>query len=130
MAGENFPKLVELMARLRGPGGCPWDREQTFDTMLPYITEESQELVDGIRKRDFENVKEELGDVLLHIVMLSGMAEEQKLFTLDDVVKEISDKMIRRHPHVFGDVKADSVEDVLKNWKKIKKKEKSKPTEL
>ncbi len=127
---KAFDELVAIVRKLRAPGGCPWDREQTFDTMLPYITEESQELVDGIRKRDFENVKEELGDVLLHIVMLSGMAEEQKLFTLDDVVKEISDKMIRRHPHVFGDVKADSVEDVLKNWKKIKKKEKSKPTEL
>ncbi len=121
---HSFSDLVSLVKKLRAPDGCPWDREQTFKTMIPFILEESQEVIHAIKAEDFENLKEELGDVLLHIVMMSNMAEEKGLFSISDVINGISEKMIRRHPHVFGDTKAESVDDVLHNWEKIKENEK------
>ncbi len=121
---NNLDTLITTVRELRGPNGCEWDKAQTFETLAPYILEEGQELVDGLKNHDIPNIQEELGDVLLHVVMISLMAEEQGLFTLNDVITTINDKMIRRHPHVFGDVKVSSIEDIKRNWEAIKKAEK------
>ena len=123
---ENFKQII---ARLRAKDGCPWDREQTHMSLKPACIEEAAEVICGInildQTGDPENLKEELGDLLLQVVMHAQIAEEEGLFTMDDVIKGISAKMIRRHPHVFGEtVVADSGE-VLENWDKIKKQEKS-----
>jgi tetrapyrrole methylase family protein/MazG family protein len=120
----NVRRLVDIVKRLRGPGGCPWDKEQTFQTLKPYILEEAYELYDALESGDIDNLKEELGDVLLHVVMISEMTDEQGFFNLDDVTATISEKMIRRHPHVFGDTQVNSAEEVLTNWEAIKKTEK------
>ena len=124
VSGSNFPKLVELMARLRGPGGCPWDREQTYDTIKPFLLEETYEVVDAIAERDWEELKSELGDLLLQIVFFSQMASEEGRFTIEDVIERIHSKMVRRHPHVFGDVEVATAADVLRNWEKLKAAEK------
>ena len=123
---ENFKQII---ARLRAKDGCPWDREQTHMSLKPACIEEAAEVICGInildQTGDPDNLKEELGDLLLQVVMHAQIAEEEGLFTMDDVIKGISEKMIRRHPHVFGEtVVADSGE-VLENWDKIKKQEKS-----
>lgn len=123
---ENFQQII---ARLRAEDGCPWDREQTHMSLKPACIEEAAEVICGInildQTGDSDNLKEELGDLLLQVVMHAQIAEEEGLFTMDDVIKGVSEKMIRRHPHVFGEtVVADSGE-VLENWDKIKKKEKS-----
>lgn len=124
----TFEDFREIVATLRSENGCPWDREQTHESLKPCMTEEAAELVSAIRIYDqtgnAENMREELGDILLQVVMHSQIAGEEGLFTLDDVVQEISEKMVRRHPHVFGDVLADTSEEVLRNWDEIKKKEK------
>ncbi len=124
MTETQFPKLVELMARLRGPDGCPWDREQTFDTIKPFLLEETYEVVDAIGRRDWGELAGELGDLLLQVVFFARMAEEEGHFTIEDVIERIHTKMVRRHPHVFGDAKADSSADVLSNWGKLKEEEK------
>jgi tetrapyrrole methylase family protein/MazG family protein len=117
--------LVEIMARLRAPGGCPWDRRQTHTSLLPYLVEETFELKDAILARKPERMKEELGDLLLQIVFHAQMASERKRFDLEDVARGISEKLKRRHPHVFGpDRRVISAEEVLGNWEKIKLKEK------
>ena len=123
---ENFKQII---ARLRAKDGCPWDREQTHMSLKPACIEEAAEVICGINILDQtgnpDNLKEELGDLLLQVVMHAQIAEEEGLFTMDDVIKGVSEKMIRRHPHVFGEtVVADSGE-VLENWDKIKKQEKS-----
>lgn len=123
---ENFQQII---ARLRAEDGCPWDREQTHMSLKPACIEEAAEVICGInildQTGDSDNLKEELGDLLLQVVMHAQIAEEEGRFTMDDVIKGVSEKMIRRHPHVFGEtVVADSGE-VLENWDKIKKKEKS-----
>lgn len=123
MPGENFVQLVELMRRLRAPDGCPWDRRQTYETIKPFLLEETYEVVDAIRKRDFAELRGELGDLLLQIVFFSQMAAEEGHFTIDDVVEGIHAKMVRRHPHVFGAVKAGSAEDVLRRWHDLKTEE-------
>lgn len=120
MAGEKFVALVELMARLRAPGGCPWDREQTFDTIKPYLLEETYEVVDAIDRRDFQELKSELGDLLLQVVFFSQMAAEEGRFDIDEVIERIHTKMVRRHPHVFGDEQAESAGDVLRRWEELK----------
>ena len=102
-AGEKFQRLVEIMARLRGPGGCPWDREQTFDTIKPYTLEETYEVLDAIDRREWQELAEELGDFMLQAVFYAQMAAEQKLFRIDDALDAINAKLIRRHPHVFGE---------------------------
>ena len=124
MTTTQFPKLVELMARLRGPGGCPWDREQTYDTIKPFLLEETYEVVDAIGRRDWDEFASELGDLLLQVVFFAQMASEDGHFTIEDVIERIHSKMVRRHPHVFGDVKADSASDVLRNWEVLKANEK------
>lgn len=124
MPGEKFTELVALMARLRGPGGCPWDREQNFDTIKPFLLEETYEVVDAIDRRDFAELRGELGDLLLQIVFFSQMAGEEGRFNIDDVVEAIHTKMVRRHPHVFGEAEAESAGDVLRRWDQIKAEEK------
>lgn len=122
---EDHPiqELIQIVKKLRNPGGCPWDRAQTFESLTPYILEEAYETIDAIEKKDFSSLKEELGDMLLHIVMISYMAEEEKKFNLEDVIHHISKKMINRHPHVFHETENLSVDSVLENWETIKQKE-------
>jgi MazG family protein len=124
-AETRFARLVEIMARLRAPGGCPWDREQTFDTIKPYLLEETYEVMDAIDARDWPNLAEELGDLLLQIVFFAQMAEEAGHFTLADSVEAINSKLIRRHPHVFGEGDAKTASDVVKRWDEIKVEEKA-----
>ncbi|RAP30215.1 nucleoside triphosphate pyrophosphohydrolase [Candidatus Marinamargulisbacteria bacterium SCGC AG-343-D04] len=118
-------KLLETVRTLRSPNGCPWDREQTFQSLIPCLIEEAYELSEALENNCKENMLEECGDVLLQVVMISILAEEKNYFSLDDIATCVNQKMIRRHPHVFGDKKASSVNDVLKNWEDIKKIEKN-----
>lgn len=122
-AAEAFARLVEIMARLRGPGGCPWDREQTHASIKPYTIEEAYEVAEAIDHGDNEELCRELGDLLLQIVFHAQMAAEEGRFTIVDVVRAINDKLIRRHPHVFADTKVQGTADVLRNWSRIKAEE-------
>ena len=114
------------MARLRGPGGCPWDREQTFDSIKPYTLEETYEVLEAIDNRDWPELTGELGDLLLQVLFYSQMAKEQNTFSIDDVLDYLSNKLVDRHPHVFGDVKAETSSEVLRNWEALKAEEKKK----
>jgi len=114
------------MARLRAPGGCPWDREQTFDTIKRYTLEETYEVLEAIDNRDWKELTGELGDLLLQVLFYAEMAQEQGTFTIDDVLDTLSNKLIHRHPHVFGETKADNSAQVLKNWEALKSEEKRK----
>jgi MazG family protein len=128
--GERFERLVGIMARLRAPGGCPWDREQNFDTIKPYLLEEAYEVFDAIDQRDWPGLAEELGDLMLQAVFFAQMASEEGKFRIDDSLDAISEKLIRRHPHVFSDGTANTSEEVLRRWDEIKadeKKAKGKP---
>ena len=129
-AGEAFARLVEIMARLRAPDGCPWDLEQTFDTIKPYLLEETYEVLDEIDARNWNALCEELGDLLLQPVFLAQMAAEEGHFTIADALDAINSKLVRRHPHVFGEVEAKTAEDVLVNWEQIKATEKVRPKGL
>ncbi len=124
--GERFERAVSIMARLRGPGGCPWDREQTFDTIKPYTLEEAYEVIEAIDARDWPELTGELGDLLLQVLFYSQMAAEEEKFSIDDVIDRLSNKLVDRHPHVFGDVKADTSSEVLRNWQALKAEEKKK----
>ncbi|MDB9375715.1 nucleoside triphosphate pyrophosphohydrolase [Nodularia sphaerocarpa] len=120
-----FQELIEVVARLRSPvGGCPWDLAQTPQSLIPYVVEEAYEVVDAIREGDQEGIREELGDLLLQVVLQAQIAGESGDFNLEDVVRGISQKLIRRHPHVFGDVSVDGVDEVRQNWEAIKATEK------
>jgi MazG family protein len=132
-AADGFAQLVEIMARLRAPDGCPWDREQTFDTIKPYLLEETYEVMQAIDDRDWPELAEELGDLLLQVVFFSQMAAEAGHFDVVDAIEAINSKLIRRHPHVFGDGDAKTSSEVLKRWDEIKaeeKKKKAKPSGL
>lgn len=118
MINEEFGRLVEIVRRLRRE--CPWDREQTHASIRHSLIEETYEVVEAIDKHDLEELKRELGDLLLHVVFHSVIAEQTKEFTLDEVIKTINEKLVRRHPHVFGEVKADSSHQVRQNWEKSK----------
>ena len=121
MTSPSIEKLAEIMAKLRTPvTGCPWDLEQNFATIVPYTIEEAYEVADAIERNDMAAFKDELGDLLLQVVFHSRMAQEADLFNLQDVIDAISDKMIRRHPHVFADVDADTADAVVTNWEAIK----------
>jgi nucleoside triphosphate diphosphatase len=122
--GAKFERAKAIMARLRAPGGCPWDREQTFDTIKRYTLEETYEVLEAIDNRDWKELTSELGDLLLQVLFYAEMAEEQSFFTIDDVLDALSNKLIHRHPHVFGDIKADDSAQVLKNWEALKAEEK------
>jgi tetrapyrrole methylase family protein / MazG family protein len=124
----DIQKLVELVARLRGENGCPWDREQTRETLKPMLIEESYEVLDALDAPDPSELKEELGDLLFQIVFHSQIAQEKREFALDDVIDRLHEKMIRRHPHVFGGADLRTSEDVLKNWEDIKALEKGVPS--
>jgi len=124
--GERFERAVSIMARLRGPGGCPWDREQTFDSIKPYTLEETYEVIEAIDNRDWDELPGELGDLLLQVLFYSQMAKEQGSFSMDDVLDRLSNKLVDRHPHVFGDAKAETSSEVLKNWEALKRREKQK----
>ena len=126
ITGERFERAVEIMARLRAPGGCPWDREQTFDSIKPYTLEETYEVLEAIDNRDWDELKGELGDLLLQVLFYSEMAQEQGSFSIDDVLERLCNKLIDRHPHVFGEVKAETPADVLRNWEALKAEEKKK----
>lgn len=117
------------MERLRAPGGCPWDREQTFDTIKPYTLEETYEVLDAIDNRDWPELTGELGDLLLQVLFYSQMAGEEGHFSVDDVLDRLANKLIDRHPHVFGDVKAETTGEVLRNWEALKAQEKAKKIE-
>jgi MazG family protein len=124
--GERFERAVQIMARLRAPGGCPWDREQTFDTIKPYTLEETYEVLEAIDNRDWPELNGELGDLLLQVLFYSQMASEEGHFSVDDVLDRLSNKLVDRHPHVFGEVKADTPAEVLRNWEALKGEEKKK----
>ena len=121
--GEKFAALVELIAKLRAPGGCPWDREQTHESLKPMMLEEAYEVVEAIDEGDDEELTGELGDLLLQVVFHSQIADEESRFTVAEVIDRISAKMIRRHPHVFGEDTAQTSDEVLRNWEAIKEAE-------
>ena len=127
--GERFERAVAIMERLRAPGGCPWDREQTFDSIKPYTLEETYEVLEAIDNRDWEELPGELGDLLLQVLFYSEMAKEQGSFSIDDVLDRLSRKLVDRHPHVFGDAKADTSADVKRNWEALKVEERKKRQE-
>jgi nucleoside triphosphate diphosphatase len=127
--GERFERAVSIMAKLRGPGGCPWDREQTFDSIKPYTLEETYEVLEAIDNRDWNELRGELGDLLLQVLFYSQMASEDRRFSIDDVLDHLSEKLINRHPHVFSDVSAETSADVLRNWEALKAEEKKKRLE-
>jgi MazG family protein len=124
--GERFERAVAIMARLRAPGGCPWDREQTFDSIKPYTLEETYEVLEAIDHQDWDELSGELGDLLLQVLFYSEMSKEQGTFSIDDVLDKLSAKLVRRHPHVFGDVQAETASEVVRNWEAIKAEEKKK----
>ena len=125
MTGEKFEKLVEIMATLRGPNGCPWDKQQDFNSLKPMMVEEVYEVLEAIENNDFDGLSEELGDVLLHVVFHAHLGKEAGQFDINTVIQKISDKLIRRHPHVFGTDSASTAEEVIKNWEAIKAQEKA-----
>ena len=120
MAKRTFDELVQLMARLRAPGGCPWDREQKLEDLKPFVIEEAYEVVDAIDRGDTDSLREEIGDLLLESVFLGQIAKDDGKFDIYDSVTAIHDKLVRRHPHVFADVKAETADAVLTNWEKLK----------
>ena len=120
---KKFDKLVDIIATLRGENGCPWDKKQTHDSLLPFLFEESNEVADTIVSQDYKHLQEELGDLLLQIVLHSQIAKENNHFSISDVIDSISEKMIRRHPHIFSGVKVESEDDVNRLWDEIKKQE-------
>ena len=122
----TFDGLREIIAKLRSPEGCPWDREQTFESLKVCLANESEEVFQAVDNKDMENLCEELGDVLLQVMLNSQIAEEAGAFTIDDVIDGLCRKMVRRHPHVFGDVKVNSPEEGRALWEQIKMQEKAK----
>lgn len=123
---NKFENLVNTIAVLRGPDGCPWDKKQTHESLIKCLQNESQELIDAIQNKDDENMKEELGDVLLQVLMNAQIAREEGKFGIEDVIEYLDEKLHRRHPHVFGDhAKAASAEEALEVWREMKKKEKA-----
>lgn len=124
MEKASIKRLVEIMDTLRSENGCPWDKEQTLDTLPKFLLEECYELISAIETQDFDHIREELGDMLFELIFIAKFGKEQNKFTMDDVIKGIEEKIVRRHPHVFGDVKVKDTKEVLKNWDAIKKQEK------
>jgi len=122
--GATLARLVGVMRRLLGPGGCPWDREQTFETTRKFVLEEACEVIDAIDSGDRSALREELGDLVLQVVFLSELARKEKAFGIDDAIAGIVDKLVTRHPHVFGDLDAETADEVLRNWEQIKAREK------
>ena len=128
--GNQFEELVKIVSKLRSPDGCPWDREQTNHTLIPYFIEEVYEVIESVDDRDWDLVKEELGDILLHIVFQASIAEDEKNFQIIDSLDNINKKLINRHPHVFGDAKAEAAFHAKQNWEAEKHKEKGRESRL
>lgn len=122
----SLERLFSIIKRLRGPGGCPWDKNLTYQTLTPFVLEEAYEVVQAAQETDADKLKEELGDLLLEIGLYAAIAEEKKHFTFVDVIDGISDKLVRRHPHVFGNLKAETPEQVERLWEEVKRKERGK----
>lgn len=122
---KELKNLIDVVAKLRAPDGCPWDREQTHKSLKPNMLEEAYETIDAIDSNDMDNLREELGDVLLQVVLHAQIASEEGAFNIEDVAKELKEKLIHRHPHVFGNEKVSSTSDVLENWDKLKQEEKT-----
>lgn len=120
---DAFEKLLRVAATLMGPNGCPWDKQQTLMTLQPYLLEEAHELIESIDCQDPQKMKEELGDVIYTVIFIAKLAEAEKLFTLGEALDLVAEKMIRRHPHIFGETKVEGAEDVMRNWEEIKKQE-------
>ncbi|MGA7708907.1 MAG: nucleoside triphosphate pyrophosphohydrolase [Acidobacteriaceae bacterium] len=128
---KSFARAVAIMAKLRAPGGCPWDREQTFDSIRRYTLEETYEVLDAIERKDWAGLKDERGDLLLQVLFYAEMAQEKKLFGLQDVTDNLSEKLIRRHPHVFANREGvETAAQVLQNWEEIKKSERTNATKV
>lgn len=119
----EFDELLGIADTLLGPNGCPWDKEQTFDTLKPYILEETHELLEALDLSDGAKIKEELGDCFYALVFLVKLAEQNRIFTLQESLRLVAEKLIRRHPHIFSALKIESTDDVVRNWEEIKKKE-------
>jgi len=132
MSGSELQRLVEVMDRLRSPGGCPWDAEQTHESLIKYLLEESYEFIDSIDAKDREGMREELGDVLLQVYFHSRIAQDHPTdpFSIEDVARAIADKLIRRHPHVFEGLQVSGTEEIIDNWEEIKAKEKGRTSAL
>ncbi|MDR5693874.1 MAG: nucleoside triphosphate pyrophosphohydrolase [Armatimonadota bacterium] len=122
-AGDLFERLIQTMEKLRGPEGCPWDRAQTPQSLLPYLVEEAYEVVEAVHRGDPQELCEELGDLLLQVVFHAQMAKEEGKFTIEDVVTGLTEKLIRRHPHVFGHARAETPEEVVERWEALKQQE-------
>jgi len=119
-SGDEFERLIGIMARLRAPGGCPWDREQTHESLRPYLVEEAYEVLDAVDRQAYAELQKELGDLLLQIVFHARIAEEEGLFAIEDVLRSLNDKLISRHPHIFGGKKLDKAGEVVRQWEHIK----------
>jgi len=132
MSGSELQRLVEVMDRLRSPGGCPWDAEQTHESLVKYLLEESYEFIDSVDAQDREGMREELGDVLLQVYFHSRIAEDHPSdpFSIEDVARTIADKLIRRHPHVFEGLEVSGTDEIIDNWEEIKAKEKGRTSAL
>ena len=132
MSGSELQRLVEVMDRLRSPGGCPWDAEQTHESLVKYLLEESYEFIDSVDAKDREGMREELGDVLLQVYFHSRIAEDHPTdpFSIEDVARAIADKLIRRHPHVFEGLQVSGTEEIIDNWEEIKATEKGRKSAL
>lgn len=126
---EAFRSLVEIVQRLRGPDGCPWDKEQTQSSLTQYAIEEAYELVEAIESKNQDSIKEELGDFLFQVILQAQVAQDEKSFDLHDVINALNEKMVSRHPHVFSNVKVKDIEEIWKNWESIKAEEKEKKSE-
>lgn len=127
---KSFTKLLNIVRQLRGPDGCPWDKEQTHKSLLPYFLEEAYEVIEGVEAGDMNSLKEELGDVLLHVVFQADIAQKNSEFTIEDSLNHVNEKLVRRHPHVFGDKKADAAFHAKQNWESAKHKEKKRKSRL
>jgi XTP/dITP diphosphohydrolase len=132
MSGSELQRLVEVMDRLRSPGGCPWDAEQTHESLVKYLLEEYYEFIDSVYAKDREGMREELGDVLLQVYFHSRIAQDHPTdpFSIEDVARSIADKLIRRHPHVFEGLQVSGTEEIIDNWEEIKAKEKGRTSAL
>jgi XTP/dITP diphosphohydrolase len=132
MSGSELQRLVEVMDRLRSPGGCPWDAEQTHESLVKYLLEESYEFIDSVDAKDREGMREELGDVLLQVYFHSRIAQDHPTdpFSIEDVARAIADKLIRRHPHVFEGLQVSGTEEIIENWEEIKAREKGRTSAL
>ncbi len=127
---DSFLRLIKIVQKLRGENGCPWDKEQTHESLLPYFLEEAYEVIEGVEQGDMNSLKEELGDVLLHVIFQADIAKENGEFSIQDSLNHINEKLVKRHPHVFGDKKAEAAFHAKQNWESAKHKENNRESRL